>query len=184
MRVAHILRKYVPAEWGGTETALQRLGEGLATHDVRSAVYCPAAPDLGSRDPLAAVGCDVRRFHACLPVLGVSEEARERMVSVGGNLLSFDLPWMLWRDRNLDVIHTHTLGRIGGIASSTARRRKLPFVVSIHGGVMDPPPSAPADTQATARSVEWGRAFGWWWRAHHVLEDADAILTCNTREAE
>ena len=31
MRVAHILRKYNPAEWGGTETALERLFDG---HDL------------------------------------------------------------------------------------------------------------------------------------------------------
>ncbi|MDB6115734.1 MAG: hypothetical protein JWM88_3427, partial [Verrucomicrobia bacterium] len=78
----------------------------------------------------------------------------------------------------------HTLGRIGGIAGSAARRRHLPFVVSIHGGVMDPPPSAPVDPKNAGRGLEWGRVFGWWWRAHHVLEEADAILTCNTREAE
>ena len=29
MRVVHVLRKYNPAEWGGTESALQRLFDGL-----------------------------------------------------------------------------------------------------------------------------------------------------------
>ena len=41
MRVAHILRKYNPAEWGGTETAVQRLLDGLRAHEVDSIVYCP-----------------------------------------------------------------------------------------------------------------------------------------------
>ncbi|MCD6052699.1 MAG: hypothetical protein K0Q55_4121, partial [Verrucomicrobia bacterium] len=41
MRVAHVLRKYNPAEWGGTETALQRLFNSLRHHQINSVVYCP-----------------------------------------------------------------------------------------------------------------------------------------------
>ena len=29
MRAIHLLRKYNPAQWGGTETAIQRLFDGL-----------------------------------------------------------------------------------------------------------------------------------------------------------
>ena len=65
MHVAHLLRKYVPAEWGGTETALHRLIEGLARHGVQSTVYCPAplssAPPV-TTDPLAEAGGRVERF--------------------------------------------------------------------------------------------------------------------------
>ena len=41
MRVAHLLRKYDPTEWGGTETAIARLTEGLAGQGVGSVVYAP-----------------------------------------------------------------------------------------------------------------------------------------------
>src|SRR6185503_15961242 len=41
LRVAHILRKCNPAEWGGTETAIQRIVSGLRKHNVKSVVYCP-----------------------------------------------------------------------------------------------------------------------------------------------
>jgi starch synthase len=183
MRVAHILRKYVPSEWGGTETALQRLTAGLAANDVDSVVYHPASGGTG-QDPLAAAGCEMQPFHACLPVLGLSAAARHEMVAVGGNLLSFDLPWRLGRDRPLSVIHSHVLGRIGGIAGTVARRRRLPFVISIHGGALDLSAAVKKKLNAPIRGgLEWGQLFGWWWRARHVLADADAILTCNNREA-
>jgi starch synthase len=188
MRVAHIMRKYQPAEWGGTETALQRLTEGLGRHGVESVVFCPAAGRGGAtdvRDPLAAAGCTVKRFRACVPVWGLRTAARRQMLAVGGNLLSFELPRLLAREPNLNIVHTHTLGRLGGIALAAARRRRVPGVVTIHGGVLDLPPKVRQELSAAVRGgLEWGRLFGWWWRARHVLADADAILTCNPREAE
>ncbi|HTL66032.1 MAG TPA: glycosyltransferase family 4 protein [Lacunisphaera sp.] len=185
MRAAHILRKYVPAEWGGTETALQSLSRGLAEHGLESVVFCPATGSPpGDDDPLRAVGCQLRRFRACVPIWGLSAPARRQMLAVGGNLLSFDLPWHLNREPELLAIHTHTLGRLGGIAGTIARRRNLPFVVTIHGGALDLSPRVRAELAAPSSGVEWGRLFGWWWRARHVLAEADAILTCNHREAE
>lgn len=184
MRVAHVLRKYVPREWGGTETALKGLASGLAEHGAQSIVFCPEHPSSGGRDPLAESGCDVRRFRACVPYWGLSESVERQMLAVGGNLLSFDLPRDLAREPDLSVIHTHTLGRLGGIAGTIARRRRIPFVVSIHGGALDLPAAVTQRFRATSRrGVEWGRLFGWWWRARHVLAEADAILTCNTKEA-
>src|SRR4051812_18146780 len=41
MRVVHVLRKYNPAEWGGTETALQRLFDGFRPNGIIPIVYCP-----------------------------------------------------------------------------------------------------------------------------------------------
>ena len=185
MRAGHILRKYVPAEWGGTETALQGLTSGLASHGVTSIVYHPAAGPIES-DPLAAAGCEMRPFRAHLPILGLPPAERQRMLAVGGNLVSFDLPRMLAREPGLSVINSHALGRLGGIACTIARRRGIPFVVTIHGGVLAVP--EPLRQQLNGRphpgSLEWGQLFGWWWRARHVLAEADAIITCNAREAE
>lgn len=186
MRVAHILRKYVPKEWGGTETALRNLSEGLAVHGDHSVVYCPAAPGQPPvTDPLVAAGCEIKPYNALVPVWGLSETARRQMLSVGGNILSFDLPRLLMRDRDTAVVHSHVLGRIAGIAATVARCRNLPFLVTIHGGALDLPQVVREDFQQNARGgIEWGRLFGWWWRARHVLAEADAILTCNIREAE
>ncbi len=107
------------------------------------------------------------------------------MVAVGGNLMSLDLVTSLWREKDVDVIHSHALGRIGGIAQTIARRRKIPFIVSIHGGVFDLPENVKKAFNAPVESGwEWGKLFGLIFRSHHLLQDADAILTCNSREAE
>lgn len=185
MHIAHLLRKYNPAEWGGTETVIRQLFEGLRRDDVRSTVFCPTIPDPGVRDALAEAGCAIRRFRAFVPIWGISAEQRRQMVAVGGNLLSFELPQMLWGDRSISVIHTHTLGRIGGIGLTLARRKRVPFVLTVHGGVYDLPEALRRSfDEAPARGVEWGKPFGLLFRARKVLAEADAILTCNRREAE
>lgn len=184
MRVIHLLRKLDPAEWSGTEMAIQRLFDGLRANEVEPVVYCPRLEQSASADPLVASGFRVQRFRAFVPVLGLSRQRRRQLVSVGGNLMSFELISALWREANISLIHTHTLGRIGGIALTIAKQRQVPFVVTIHGGVMDLPEhikhafNAPVD-----QGWEWGKLFGLLFQAHRLFRDADAILTCNGNEA-
>jgi starch synthase len=184
MRTIHLLRKFNPAEWGGTETAIQRLFEGLRKHGVKSVVYCPRLGRDAVEDPLVALGCEVQRFRAFVPVLGMSRERKQQLVSVGGNLMSFDLISSLWREDDVSIIHSHTLGRIGGIALTEARKRHVPFVVTIHGGVLDLPEKVKQTFNApVGGGWEWGKLFGLLFRSHRLLADADAIITCNPREA-
>jgi starch synthase len=186
MRTVHLLRKYNPAEWGGTETAIHRLFDGLRKQNVSSVVYCPRTKDTASvKDPLQAAGCQIERFNAFVPIWGISEGEKRQLISVGGNLMSFDLIPSLWRQKDISIVHTHTLGRIGSIGMTFAKRRKIPLVVTIHGGVLDLPDSVKNSFHHPVRKgVEWGRVFGLLLRTHQLLDDADAIVTCNCREAE
>lgn len=186
MRVAHILRKYDPAEWGGTETAMHLLTTGLRTNGVESVVYAPQlARETDSPDPLAAAGCSVRRFNARVPVWGIPPERRQQLVAVGGNVISLDLLPSLWREKEVDVIHSHALGRLGAIGQAVARGRGRPFVVSIHGGAYDLPAATQKELYKSSRDGwDWGKPFGFLLRARHLFSMADAIVTCNPREAE
>ncbi|MEO6036482.1 MAG: hypothetical protein ABIQ35_14615, partial [Verrucomicrobiota bacterium] len=82
MQVAHLLRKYNPSEWGGTETAVKRLFDGLQYHHVQSIAYCPRIKATAERDPFADSGYEVKRFNASVPVWGISTEQREALVSM------------------------------------------------------------------------------------------------------
>src|SRR5580658_6509817 len=179
LRTIHVLRKLDRAEWGGTETALERLLEGLRKNDVEAVVYGPQpehAPDKEAPE--------VRRFHAFVPILGLSPQRRRQLVSVGGNLMSFDLASLLWKERDAAIIHTHTLGRIGGIARIVAKLRRIPFVVSIHGGVLDLPKQVRQEFNTPVRAGwEWGKLFGWLLGSRLLFRDADCIITCNETEA-
>ena len=183
MRTVHLLRKYDPAQWGGTETAIQRLFAGLREHDVEAVVYCPSLQQNIAKDPLAAAGHRIERFHAFLPVVGISAQRRRQIVSVGGNLMSLDLLPRLLREKNIDVVHTHALGRIGGIGRVVARARNAPLVVTIHGGVLDLPAHMKQEFNRPVGGWEWGKIFGLFLQSRRLLGDADAIVTCNENEA-
>ncbi|HEY0455372.1 MAG TPA: glycosyltransferase family 4 protein [Verrucomicrobiae bacterium] len=184
MRVVHLLRKYNPDEWGGTETALLRLLEGLRPRGVDPIIYYPATNNHFSRDPLLAAGYSLKPFHACVPYWGMPESQRQQLIAVGGNLMSFDLFAKLRREEHVDLIHTHALGRLGGIASSYARNRGIPSVVSIHGGVLDLPEAVRNGfANPQTKGLEWGKIFGLLFRSRRVLAEADAIITVNPREA-
>ncbi len=185
MRVAHLLRKYDPREWGGTESAVKRLCEGLRHHQVSSVAWCPRLAEAAQEDPLAQGGTEVRRFRAFLPVWGLGAAEKRALIYQGGNLMSLDLPWALWREPDLSAIHAHCQNRIGGIGLAVARLRKIPFVVSIHGGVLDLPESVKKRLVAPLKGgVEWGKIFGAVLRSRRLLERADAIITCNKTEAK
>ena len=183
MRTIQLLRKLDPAAWGGTEMAMHRLFDGLRQNGVDTIVYCPRLENNPETDPLVQSGHQVQRFNAFVPVLGISQLRRRQMIAVGGNLMSFDLVSSLWRDKEIDLIHSHALGRIGAIGRTIARQREIPFVVTIHGGVLDLPENVKKSFNTPERGFEWGRIFGLLFQSHRLLQDADAILTCNAKEA-
>jgi glycosyltransferase involved in cell wall biosynthesis len=185
MHVLHLLRKYNPAEWGGTETAVKRLLDGLRHHEVVSTVYCPELNFPFAQDPLRENGHTVKCFKTCVPVWGISTEQRQQLVSVGGNLMSFDLMPRLLKEPNVSLIHTHAGNRLGGIALSVAKIKRVPLVATIHGGVLDLPESAREFLRKPLQGgFEWGKIFGLFLQSRKVLSEADAILTCNKKEAE
>lgn len=185
MRIAHVLRKYDPAEWGGVETAVLQLVRGLRDAGADSVVYAPALERPSEvDDPFLEAGFVVRRYSARLPVIGISSEERERQIQVGGNILSLDLISQLL-SAQVDLIHTHTLNRIGGAVRMASKLRNKPYVASIHGGYLDLPPRV-ADEMAGRgrRSFDWGKPFGMVLGSRKVVPDAAAVFAVNPHEAE
>ncbi|HXT12001.1 MAG TPA: glycosyltransferase family 4 protein [Candidatus Angelobacter sp.] len=183
MRTVHLLRKYDPAQWGGTETAVQRLFAGLREHEVESVVYCPRLKQKPEKDPLAADGHRVERFRAFAPIAGISAQRRRQIVSVGGNLMSLDLGPRLLCEKNISIVHSHALGRIGAVGRVVAKMRGIPLVVTIHGGVLDLPPQVKQELNQPIGGWEWGKVFGLVLKSRRLLPEADAIITCNENEA-
>lgn len=183
--VAHVLRKYNPREWGGTETSVLRLMDGLAAHGARSIVLAPRLEGEWGSDPFCARGHEVRRFRAFLPVWGLPESQRKQLVSVGGNLMSFDLAGRIWCSGSIEVVHSHALNRLGAMACWAARARGCPFVVTIHGGWSDLPSAVAAQlVRPLEGGFEWGKLLGMIIGSRRVIARADGVVTCNQREAD
>jgi starch synthase len=157
----------------------------MAKLGVESVVYAPVVPPgMARSDPLADAGCTVRRFRACVPIWGISAERKRQMVAVGGNVVSFGLAGSLWGERGVGVIHSHALGRLGAIGRLVARARRIPFVISVHGGAYDVPAQLQAELRRPAAGGwDWGRSLGFILRSRQLMDQADAIITLNPREA-
>jgi len=183
MKILALPRRFVRHEWGGTETVVLETGRRLRArgHDLR--IWTPAVFSDVEHEILE--GVPVRRFPYSYPVLGLSREGRLHMDKKGGNLFSFAMMRALGREPGLDLLHLHTMKRLGGIARREARRRGIPYVVTLHGGWLDMPACEHEELVSPLKhTLEWGKVLGLWVGSNRVLEDADAILCVGRRETE
>ncbi len=175
VKVAHVMRRFVPEKWGGTESVVFNLAREYVQAGMESPIFCTDMfADTGTAS-LAPV--TIHRFRYVFPWLFLGKEAQAKLRLKGGSPLSFSLFRALLREPGLDLIHAHTQHRLGGIARTVARWRGIPYVVSIHGGVLTLPDEQSKKMQAPFRGkLEWGKVFGWLLGARRVLDDANAII--------
>lgn len=182
MKIVAIPRRFVKHEWGGTETVILETAKGLGElgHDVSIHTSLALSQDHQERID----GIAVTRYKYFYPNLGLSPESRELLDKKGGNLFSTHLLSALLKLKEVDVIHLHTGKRVGGIARVVARRRKIPYVITVHGGVFElPPEEHETFTKPTRGTWEWGKILGWLVGSRRVLDDAAAIICVNPEEA-
>jgi glycosyltransferase involved in cell wall biosynthesis len=182
-KAVHVMRRFVPEKWGGTENAVLNLSRACGRQGMECTIFCT---DLLSRPgPDRYEGIVIRRFRHLLPWFGLSEADRQRLRLKGGSPLSLPLFFALLRERNLSLIHTHVQHRLGGMARTAARLKRIPYVVSIHGGYYTlPPEQADKMSEPFRGKPEWGKLFGFLFGARRVLRDADAILCVGQDEYE
>jgi glycosyltransferase involved in cell wall biosynthesis len=69
------------------------------------------------------------------------------------------------------------------MARTVAKIRRIPLVVSIHGGYFTVPSAQTEKMIEPFRGkLEWGKIFGFLFGARHVLDDADAIICVGDNE--
>jgi glycosyltransferase involved in cell wall biosynthesis len=181
MRTIHVPRRFVRSHWGGTETVILQVCRQLQAKGHHASIMTPEA--LADNRHEVIDGVTVDRFPYFYPWLGLDEQARRRLDQKGGNLFSFALMRALKSAPNIDIIHLHTGKRLGGIVRHVARQRRIPYVVSVHGGVLDMPAAEAATfAEPTRGRIEWGKALGWWTGSRRVYDDAAAILTLGAEE--
>lgn len=183
LKVIQVPRRFVENEWGGTETAILQTSRVLNALGNRSMIYTTTA--LCDRRHEQMGGVSVHRHNYLYPFWGLSLQDRHDMDRKGGNLMSFSMLWSLLRTKRPDILHAHTGKRLGGIVRTVARLRGLPYVISLHGGVVDVPGDEIQKMLAPLRGkFEWGRALGAVLGARRVLEDASAIICVGKNEQE
>jgi len=181
MNIIQVPRRFVSTEWGGTETVILETAKRLIGKGHKSEILCPTALSNVVDELIQTV--PVHRASYFYPYLGLSHKAKGMLDKKGGNLFSFELMKCLHDAPGLDLIHVHTGKRLGGIVRHVAKQRRIPYVITLHGGVFDVPTDEAASwTEPTRGTFEWGKLLGAWVGARSVLDDAGAILCVGAAE--
>jgi glycosyltransferase involved in cell wall biosynthesis len=182
-KVAHVMRRFTLQKWGGTESVVHNLAREYIRTGMESPIFCT---DMFAKAGIEMVdGVPVNRFPYVFPWLFLSEDAKAKLRLKGGSPWSPALMRTLAREPGLSLIHAHAQHRLGGIARTVARRRGIPYVVSIHGGHMTLPTEQIEKMRDPFRGKpEWGKLVGLLLGARRTLDDASAIICVGRDENE
>ncbi len=131
MKIAHIVRRFTFAEWGGTESvvwniALQQKARGLVPE-----ILCTAALDKTGTEIID--GITIRRFPYFYPYFPMPEKDKAALDKKGGNPLVPELLKAL-ESGGYDIFHIHAGGRVAKYSMRLARKLAVPALMSLHGG--------------------------------------------------
>jgi len=175
MYVVQVPRRFTTSDWGGTETTVLESSRCLAADGHRVGIFTSMA--LAARPRETVGGIEVRRFRHLYPFTGLSAAEVDAMDRKGGNLVSTGLMHALLREPGINILHAHSANRLGGMVRTAARLRRLPYVVSLHGGWFELPMHSRQDLARPQRGhLEWGKVLGWMLGSRRVLEDASAVI--------
>ena len=174
-KVAHVMRRFTLQKWGGTESVVHNLAREYIRTGIESPIFCT---DMFAQAGLETVdGVPVHRFPYVFPWLFLGKEAKAKLRLKGGSPWSPALLRALRCEPGVSLIHAHAQHRLGGIARTVARRRGIPYVVSIHGGHLTLPSEQIEKMRDPFRGKpEWGKVVGLLLGARRVLDDASAII--------
>lgn len=180
VRVVHVLRKYDPREWGGTETHVVEITRRLALRGFEPIVHAPKGPT--TRDEALASNVPLVRYRSFLPFVGKAT-TRRALVANAGNIASLEEPLRLLLDPRVQLCHLHTTGRIGGGVRTAMRLTGRPYVVSVHGPMFANKGWLTEDHQKRSRgAIDLGAPIGALLGARHVVDDAARVITFNEQE--
>ena len=181
MKVIHVLRRIVEEEWGGAEAVIYNYCMRLIERGYDTPVFCTSA--LNKPGPAVVRGLPIERFSYFYPFLFLSEEARHEMDMKGGGPISFSMFRRLLREKNVDLVHLHSMGRLGGVVRKACRKHGIPFVVSLHGGHFTIPAAEETLFQKPQeKTLCYGKPFGLYFGNRRILPDAAAILSVGYAE--
>jgi glycosyltransferase involved in cell wall biosynthesis len=183
MKVIHCPRRFTPSAWGGTETCILNLARIQQQQSIDASIFTSQALDSTPAEQIQSI--NVRRFKHHYPFLGLTPSQIKAFDQSGGNLLSWHLFQALMQEPDLSLLHAHTGKRMGAIIRTVARLRRLPYVITLHGGHFDIPDKIQTARHAQAPTGwEWGKVAGALLGARRVLDDASAIFCVGKAEQQ
>ncbi|MDD2479969.1 MAG: glycosyltransferase family 4 protein [Victivallaceae bacterium] len=183
IKIIHVPRRFVREIWGGTETVIIETSRELEKAGYKPQVFTSKA--LCNTPSEIVYNIPVRRFSYIYARLGLTATSRRLLDRRGGNILSFPFFFALLRCKNIKVVHLHTGGRLGTFVRLISKLRNFPYVLSIHGGMLEMPQKQHEELIAPLRgSFNWGKIFDLMLGTSRVEKDAAAIICVSRREQE
>jgi glycosyltransferase involved in cell wall biosynthesis len=180
-QIIQIPRRFVIEEWGGSETFITEVSTRLNNLGYSAKILTTQALCKTSRETFR--GIEIERYPYFYPYLGLSGKAKNLLDKKAGNLFSFSLLRALKKEKTIDIIHLHTGKRLGGIGRYIARKKRIQYVISLHGGQLAVPKDEQDTwTEPTKNHPEWGKFLGLWVGSRRVLDDAAAIICVGNDE--
>jgi glycosyltransferase involved in cell wall biosynthesis len=183
MHIIHVPRRFVTNEWGGSETFVAETSSRLGKKGYQMEIFTSKALDTTGFELYRDI--PIRRFSYFYPYFGLSKKSRSMLDKKAGNLFSFSLMRALQKTKGIDVIHLDTGKRLGGIVRYCAKKKHIPYVISLHGGNLAVPKEEQETwIEPTKGTLEWGKILGLWVGSRKVLSDAAAIICVGKDEYE
>ncbi|MGB5791851.1 glycosyltransferase [Poseidonibacter sp.] len=181
--ILHIPRRFTTSHWGGTENVVLSIANGLKKYGMNSKIVTTNILCDKYDDEINSI--KIKRFNYFYPYFNLSNESKTSLDLVGGNLFSWSMLYYLFFQKNIDLIHLHTAKRMGSIARFICKIKKIPYIVTIHGGVYDVCDDETRNRmKPTKNSFEWGKVLGLLFGSRKVYDDANSIITLNKNEYE
>ncbi len=179
--LVHVPRRFTENSWGGTETVILNSAKNLNRLGYDSKIFTSKALDINAKDKIDSI--IIKRFNYFYPFFPLVKEQKNNFDAIGGNLFSFSLLWALYTNKKIDLIHLHTLKRMGGIVRSVAKWKKIPYVITLHGGYFNIDSTEKEHRKKQLENgYEWGKILGWLFGSRKVMDDAAAIITLSYEE--
>ena len=131
MKIAHVVRRFTFAEWGGTESVVWNIAKQQKAQGLTPEILCTAALDKVGTEVIE--GITIRRFPCFYPYFPMPEKDRLALDKKGGNPFSPELMKALQKGK-FDIFHIHAGGRLANYTLRLAKKISVPALMSLHGG--------------------------------------------------
>ena len=131
MKIAHVVRRFTFAEWGGTESVVWNIAKQQKAQGLTPEILCTAALDKIGTEVIE--GITIRRFPYFYPYFPMPGKDRLALDKKGGNPFSPELMKALQKGK-FDIFHIHAGGRLANYTLRLAKKISVPALMSLHGG--------------------------------------------------
>jgi len=178
-----VIRRFVFSEWGGIETVVWNTAQQLQRSGNPVAILATKALDKQGEEKKNEML--IQRFSYVYPLLNLTPEKRHILDKKGGDPYSWSLYNYMLKAEGIDMIHCHTMNHLAASVRLAARKRKIPYLVSLHGGYFDvPAEEMELMIQPYKHAINYGKLIDLLFGKGRYLSDADAIICVGYNEYE